>query len=674
MMPKELIDVLNVEQPQEFHNKLLTKCKDLVRLSRDRMQTYYNKWDKYDMVFRGEKYRDMQDVKAAERKEPEKMVVPMTYAQVMTFVAFMQQLYTQRPTFFELEGTGAESAQAAKVAEAVLEYNLDHNNFKGEKLQQFLLNIARFGVGILKHSWVEETIKVEEEVPQQLSPEAAQLGIIPPTTKQLVDKVVYQGNKIVNVSPYRFFPDPRIPLTRFQEGEFCASEDEYSEHQLKVMESKQMVAGLKYVPKFTVDMLYDGARRVSFGDAIQNTAPGSELRQPFFYVITEVQIDLIPSEWEVNGKKLGLSDQPEKYIVWYANDSRIIRVEPMGYLHSKFTYDLSQFSNDNIRYINFGISEVLEQMQDVQTWFINSHITSVRKVISNYLIVDPKGIEIKDLQDRNPVIRLKPTAQGSGVDRWIKQLNVQDVTQNHVADAQVMEKFAQQATGITENLLGQFASGRRSAQEARNVNSNAAARLVLTGVSIWETAIKPLGINCLSNCRDGMTVEQLVKVMGQSNFQNLQQGVGHFLGADQQPPMVNNPIGGLPPLAPKPLAGFMMVNKDMLVGNYDFLPFDGTLPSARGAIAQALQEVFQLTLEKPELAFVLQIDPTVLFYEILELRGIRNPDRFRLTPDAAQRLIGLASAARNAATNVTNGVGGQPAQGGGNQQMPPRQG
>ena len=661
MMPQELIDVLNAEQPGDFHSKLLTKCKDLVRLSRDRMSTYYSKWDKYDMVYRGEKYRDIHDIKAAERKEPEKMVVPMTYAQIMTFVAFMQQLYTQRPSFFELEGTGSESAQAAKVAEAVLEYNLNHNNFKGEKLQQFLLNIARFGVGILKHSWVEETMKVEEDVPQELSPEAAMLGIQPPMMKQVVDKVVYQGNKIVNVSPYRFFPDPRIPLTRFQEGEFCASEDEYSEHQLKRLESQGAVAGVKHIPKFTVDMLYDGARRVSFADAVQNSVPGSELREPFFYIITEVQLDLIPDEWEINGKKLGLCKLPEKYIVWIANDSRVIRVEPMGYLHNKFTYDLSQFSNDSIRYINFGIAEVLEQMQDVQTWFINSHITSVRKVISNYLIVDPKGVEIKDLADRNPVIRLKPSAQGSGVERWIKQLNVQDVTQNHVNDAEVMEKFAQQATGITENLLGQFASGRRSAQEARNVNSNAAARLILTGVAIWETALKPLGRKCLDNCRDGMTIPQMVKVLGMSNFQEKQQGIGHFLGLDAQPPMQNPPLGIQPPLAPVPLGGYQKVNKENLIGNYDFLVFDGTLPSARGATAQVLQELLVQLIQNPELALMFQFNPTILLNEVLELRGIRNPDRFRLTPDAANQLIQLAGAARNAtATAKAGGGGGNP--------------
>lgn len=662
-MPKALIDLLNVESvdANEFHGKLLTKCKDLVRLSRDRMQTYYDKWDAYDMTFRGERYRDIQDVKAAERKEPEKMVVPMTYTQIMTFAAFQQQLFTQKPTIIEYDGTGSESAQAAKVAEAVIEYNFQHNNFKGLILQQWLLDIGRFGIGIMKNDWVEETMMVEKDVPMQVEQVPGQEPIVPPLTKQLVPEVVYQGNKIRNISPYRFFPDPRLPITRFQEGEFCASEDEYSEHALKKLEANGDVAGIKYIPRFTVDMLYDGARRVSFSDSIQNTVPGAELRQPFFYVITEVQIELIPADWKVGGKPLGLSKLPEKYMIWVANDSRIIKCVPMGYLHNKYLFAVSQYSNDQIRYINFGISEILEQLQSVQNWFINSHITSVRKVIGNYLVVDPKGIEMKDLVDRNPVLRLKPSVQGSGVDRWIKQLNIQDVTQGHVGDADVMDKFAQSTTGINENILGQFSSGRRSAREAGNVAQNAAARLVLTGVSMWETGIRELANMMLSNCRDGMTIPQIVKVLGISNAQQLQQGVINFTGLDAQPPMANPPLGPQPPLAPVQLGQFMPVNKENLIGNYQIVALDGTIPSQRQANAAVYQEILTVILQQPELAFILQVNPIALFHEILTCRGIKNIDRFQLTPDAAAQLIQLAGAARNVvATSKAGGTSNGP--------------
>lgn len=650
MMPPELIKYLEQENPGKFHDDLLDKAKRLVKLSRDQMQLNYWKWDKYDMVYRGERYRDHDDVKAAERKEPEKLVVPFTFSQIQTFVAFCFQVYTQRPTFFELEGTGTENWQSAKMAEAVLEYNLEHNKFKGDKLQQFLTNIARFGVGIMQPSWTEETQKVEKPVQQQVQQQPGLPPVIPPTMMQMVDSIVYQGNKITTISPYRWFPDPRVPMTRFQEGEFCAHEDDYSRHQLSKMEASKLVAGIKYVPHFRREMLMDGARRLSFQNQVVGTAAFDE-KDNDFMILTEVQMELIPADWKVNTpgdgeKPLGSGTTAEKYIVWYANDNRVVRIEPMGYLHNHFTYVATQFANDDLRHINFGISELLEQLQDVQTWFINSHITNVRKVIQNQLIVDPKGVEMQDLKDRNPIIRLKPTVQGSGVDRWIKQLTVTDATAGHVENAQVMEGFAKAATGITDTILGEFASGRRSAREAGNVANSAAARLLLTAHAIWDNALLPMGRDMLSNIRDGMAVQQLVRVVGMSNAQNNPQAVQQLL---MQPQQVQTPTG--PQLMP--------VDKTQLNGSYDFQIFDGTLPSVRGATAQTLQELLTIIVQNPELAFIFQLNPVPLLHEILELRGIRNIDRFTLTPQSAQQLIQLASVARNAtATASTQGGSG----------------
>jgi hypothetical protein len=412
------------------------------------------------------------------------------------------------------------------------------------------------------------------------------------------------------------------------------------------MEVNKEIAGLKYVPRLTTEMMFDGLRRVSFSESIQNQTPETSLREPKFYVVTEVQLEIVPSAWEVDGKPLGTSDQPEKYVVWYCNDSRILKVEPLGHMHGDFTYDLAQYHNDQIRFVNFGIAEVLEQLQEVQNWFINSHITSVRKVISNYLIVDPKGIEMQDLKDRNPVLRLKPTAQGSGVDRWVKQLNIQDVTQNHIKDSEAIDGFAKQATGITENLLGQFSSGRRSATEANNVSTGAAARLLLVAHSIWEIAMCPMGKHLLSNIRNYMDAQQLVRIVGLSNVVDNGQSIPPPSNIPGQPPQ-NNFQG---------LTQFLPVDKTMLVGNYDFMVFDGTLPSQRGQTAAMLQELLVQLVSNPQLSLIFQIDPRPLLREILTLRGIRNLDQFNLTPESAQQLIQLAGLARVA----TAGAGAQP--------------
>jgi len=632
-LPQKLIDTLNEEHAGAFHDKLLQRCKDLVQLSRGLMCQYYDRWDRYDMAYRGESFRDAADIKAGQRKEPEKFVVPITYSQVETFVAFCYQVYTQRPTFFELDGSGGEDAKAAGFAQSVLEYNLEHNNWKGEKLQQFLRNVGRFGLGVIKSGWDVKTQQMEQDVPMEIPGWPAELP--PPTMKQMVDVPVYQGNVLQVVSPYRFFPDPRLPITRFHEGEFCASEDDYSRITLQTMEKYGAVAGVKHIQKFGNDMLLDGTRRTSWltDNVSAVTSRASATDDNDFVVVTEIQIELVPKDWMLDdGTKLGESDRSEKYLIWYANDSRIIRITPLGYMHNRFTYDVSQYNNDNLRYLNDGLCGMIEQMQSVHNWLINSHITSVRKVISNMLVVDPKGVEMSDLQNRNPVIRLKPTVQGSGVDRWIRQLNVNDVTQNHVNDASVIEGFAKQTSGISENLLGQYSSGRRSALEARSVNSNAAARLLLVANSIWFTAILPLGRKMLSNCRDGMDVEQLVRIVGMTNVMSNPEGVSQFLTVD----------------------------KTKLVGNYDFLVFDGTMATARGATAMQLQELLTALIANPQLPLLFNIDPRKLMNEILTLNNIRNVDRFQFDPNQAQQLAQMVGGVGNQAASAPAQIGSGP--------------
>ncbi len=231
-------------------------------------------------------------------------------------------------------------------------------------------------------------------------------------------------------------------------------------------------------------------------------------------LITEVQRKLVPADYEIEGKPLGPEKYPVKYLIWYANDNRVIRCEPLNYVHNKFTYTLAQFNPDDENLVSVSLSDTIDALQSVITWFINSHITSVRKVIGNHYIVDPNGVEMKDLQERKPVIRLKGGAAG-GIDRFIKQLTVQDVTQNHMMDVEVLQKIVQVVTGISENLLGQFHPGRRSATEARNVNSGAVSRLKMIAALIYKSSLEPLAKQMLSNLREGLDEEQMVRLVGE---------------------------------------------------------------------------------------------------------------------------------------------------------------
>ena len=574
----------------------------LVKRSRDVMCKHYAKWDNADMVFRGIRTRDGEDLKAKERSEPEKMVVPISYSQIQTFVAFCYSLFTQREKMFELVGFEADDDKPAKVGEALLSRDLRHNKFEA-LLQQFLLDIARFGLGVFKVCWTTDTQRVKETVTTE---PFSMLGIKLTNGREItreIDKVKYQGNKIIHISPYRFFPDPRLPLIRFQEGEFCASEDLYSISQLKQWENDGKIAGVKHIPTFDrAEYEKIGGYRFDYeSETYGATASGAtgvgtgQIKK--VVLLTEVQRTIVPADYEVDGKPLGKETRPIKYNVWMANYRRIVKCEPLGYVHDDFTYCCAPFIFDDNIYLPDSLADSISVLQDVITWFINSRITNVRKVIQDKILVHTKYVEMEDLENRNPIIRAKASAPAD-LSRIMMQLQLQDVTTNHIADAKYLHEIVQIVTGINDSLLGQFQSGHRPAAEHRNTSAGSASRLKTIAAVIYWVALEPLARQMISNLRDGLEDETFVRLVGLKDAVESQ--------------------------------AFVSVTKEDLVGNYDFEVFDGTLPSERFYTAQALEEILGGLLKNPEATIMFGLDPRKILYEVMELRGIRNPERFEL--------------------------------------------
>jgi hypothetical protein len=599
MRPDQINKGLQQKELPDWHSDLLNTTRDLVDMSRRTMSKQYGRWDANNDVYRGYRQPDDKDKKAKERGEPEKMIVPVTYSQAQTFAAFVFALFTQRDTMFELTGQNPSSHKAAKIGEALLQRDLVYNIFEA-KLYQLLIDVARYGVAVTKTYWCKETQRVREPV---TIPGKSFMGV------QLTqDQVEWQekevtkflGNKIMSVSPYRFYPDTRLPITRFQDGEFVASEDEYSMQQLYTLQAQGVVFGVEHIVNMDKDR-WDkrGTGRLSDGFTPLDTQKTSQAaKQSGTVVITEVQRIINPSKFMVAGKPLDAAvDRQVKYLVWYANDSRVIRFEPLNYLHDQFTYDVALYSPDQQDETPVSLADTIDMLQSTMTWFINARITSVRKVIQNYLVVDPEGVDIQDVLKRNPIIRLKPGAGQRGIDRWIKQLNVTDVTTNHLQDAKFLEELIQLTSGINDNMMGQFNGGRRSAQEARNVFTSAASRLKMIATLIFRMCLEQMGRKMLSNLRDGLDEQTMVKLVG-----------------------IDDTVNG----------GFVGVSKSDLVGSYDFEVFDGTLPSEKGVKADIFAQIVQEFIKAPEQSLAIGIDPKACFIELLELRGVKNPERFML--------------------------------------------
>jgi hypothetical protein len=245
----------------------------------------------------------------------------------------------------------------------------------------------------------------------------------------------------------------------------------------------------------------------------------------------------------------------------------------------------------------------MAQLQETIDWFLNARIESVTRNVDAQLIADPAAVEIDDLKNRARVIRIKKGAARGGIERFVKQLTVQDPTLRHMEDIRGLTSLTQMITGVNDNMLGQFNTGRRSATEARVVAGGAAARASVIGKEIWSTALEPAGQKYLSNLRQGLSKEDIIRMVGER---------------------------------PDEIISKFLAPPEVLVRNFDSFAFDATTSGEKSFMAQMLMELLQPVLSNPEAAITLNLSPRLILEKVFELQGIKFKNDVGLDKDPQQ--------------------------------------
>lgn len=583
----------------QLQTKVLKEVRNYMKVSSDHMSKYWANWERDDRIYRGYLVPDKDDKKANAKKEPSKLIVPMTYAQTQTAISFVFSTLIQRENLFEVQGFSPEDKMKALNIEHDLQYQVNKDKTT-LKLYCWLLDMFKTGFGVVKCEWREEhaDMKVQREVVTRgLANRLFGAGHPKISVQEVVEEVLmYQGNMVSNVSPYSFYPDPSVPLAKFQEGLFVGHEEETSKKNLLRQEGK-MYHGVKHIPNSMDKTTFEHRKRYAgrnFGE-VKNFRDKSQMNigSAEDIILSEMCFDVVPADWtKATGIDLGDETRPIKYIATFANDSKLIRFEPQGYLHNKFTYSLAEYSPDHNSFYNPGLASTINELQGLTNWFLNSHVLGVRKILKNRLLVDPAGVEMDDIRNDKAYIRM--ISSGSkNPDRVLKQLQVNDVTGNHVNDLTQINSIIQLVTGINENALGQFSSGRRSATEARNVNAGAAARLKMHAQLFWLQGLEPLAQQFLANTRQGRDENVYNMIMGEL--------------------AKTHPYSEVIPADPNKIAG-----------GYDFVPYDASLPTDKDRQARVQQDLFGSLISSPEAAQMLDIHPKPLLDHIMQLNGITN--------------------------------------------------
>lgn len=575
---------LAAAEPDELLKKLLSSLRRDLRRSRNDMAKHYSQWDKNLDTYRSVIVDDPDDRRAKQKREPSKQTIPLSYAQVNTFVTYVVLLYTQNPKIFEMTATGTEDFDLRDVSEAVVDREVRNNQYMAV-LTQFLLDIARMNLGVMKTSWTNETMEVEDDMPE-ISFDASGEPVEMPTTFEIT---VYEGSKVYNISPFNWFPDTRLPMIRWREGQFCADETAFHIAEVKDWDD---VYGAEFIqPMSRENWKNRGTTRLAEVDPTVKRKTESD---DFMVCITEVQCWIVPSKYELSNSK-----NRELWKFCIANDNRIISAEHLEDANMGFSYDAATMAPDQHSELSDSLSSLIDSLQETVTWLINSRIAAVRKNIESQLVVSQQHIELSDLESRAPFIRLKKSAPAAlGVDKFIQQLRTADPTTTHFGDTETLMRIMEMVSGVNGNAMGQFATGRRSATEARNVQGGAAGRMKLIASTIFSTALAPQGKRFLLNARQWMSYETYEKILGLSDAE---------LTYDE----------------------FHADRWYDLVGSEDFFVFDATSASEKNFMAQSLQEFAIALMSNPEVLAVSGLNVLDMLKEIQALRGSKNLDRFK---------------------------------------------
>lgn len=565
------------------------------------MSRFYAGWDAHFNHYHSRRSLTPAQRDAIMKGKLDALRVPLSYSQVQQAVTFTFSLLTQREKMFELTPSEDEDRPLQEVAEKLL-----HQNFYSENglllfpalLQDFYI----YGLCVVKDWWEERS----EAVPVTQVTEPVKQGDV--TTEESQTKTVFQEmlvsqkNRVSQVSPYAFFPDPSVPLYAWETGRYVITETTTS---LAALKADKSFKNTSYVSAPRAEFTAYRHRQHSVSG--ETTSP-KEKRNPNDVTLTEWVGWLVPSEYKdpfaEGDTPLGPYNFPVRYCIVVANDEHVIRCVPYTTAHRGWPVSAAVFAP------SFVDSEELDStvrptkdFNHAVSWLISARARAVSRTHRDRLIVDPTGVEPSSVTNEEGNVILKRNAGGMDVRRYVTPIPFQDTTQSHLRDAAELSEWSNTIAGISSAQLGQIASGRRSASEMSAVVNFGASRAKMLSVFFWEGLCVPMALRWLNRHRQSLSQEFFV----------------HYCGAGEVALYQT----------------FHLTTSQIAMRN-DFLVFDGSLPSERAYTARALQELLQLLLTSPTAAMTFGLSPNKILERIYELRGLGKLKNFQLTTEEMQ--------------------------------------
>ena len=601
-----MLETLNktLRYGSEDHKTILEALKARKKMSADRMADRHEAWTQSEESSKAyinlkEEDRLRKNNRKGGKPEYVTLEIPYSYGLLMAAHTYWSNTFLSRNPVLQYTGRHGEGSQGEQSVESIMNYQANVGNNMVPWFY-WLFDTPKYGVGWIGHYWYDEKISVSNII--EVDDSAFGTGGKTKKVKRTIEVDGYKGNKCFNVRPQDAFPDPRVSVARFQEGEFFARyfetswldlhEGALNKRYMNIDVVKRKWKAKKDDPDRDLGSTNFDIPNIGDGDAVDLGIPYTG-----FVSGIEIYVHLIPKMW-----KLGSGERRELWVFQYIEDCLVL-ARPLGDLHNEFPFDAMEYEIDSHSLFKRSMLETVQPLNDAINWLVNTHFFGVRAALNNRFIYDPTKIRGADFEnpEQGLLVRMKPGAYGQPINQMVQQLNTTDVTQNHIKDTKVMQEFMQQITGVNELIMGMMQQGgRQTATEVRGASGFSMSRLKTQAEFMSAMGFGPHAKRLLQTTQQHLDIERAYKLAG-----------------DLLPGSAQDVI-----VSPEQIAGF-----------YDYIPVDGTMPVDRFAQASLWKDIMAQMSVIPQIAQ--QYDLAQIFAYTAQLAGAKNVQRFKiqLTPD-----------------------------------------
>ena len=618
---------LDLRPASQDHAKLLKEVYIRALESSREMSKRYDSWKKVDQTLTAYVKLDEseENIKSKDSRKPVSIVVPYSYATLETILTYFVTAFLENP-IFRYEGSGPEDIVGAILLEKVIEQQTIQ--FKTAlNLHTMFRDSLSYGMGVVTPTWDRKwgwkAVVQDSGFMSALFGKFMSRGKV----RGREESILFEGNRLKNIDPYRYLPDPNVPIHDVQQGEFVGWIEQTNYMKLLELEKNDSdIFNVKYLKgigsggrsQFNKSKS-DSGRSDKFGN---NSMYGSDM--------STSPIDVVWMYWTLIPKdqKMGDSEYPEKWLLGLAADKVLICAKPLSLNHNM--YPVAVCAPDFDGYSSTPVSrlELMYGMQEALDWLFNSHVANVRKAINDMLIVDPSLVNMADLEDPKPgkLIRMRRSAWGRGVDNAVKQLAVTDITRSHIQDASSIIDYMQRTSAATDSVSGMIRkSGERvTAAETKSTQQSALSRLTKAAKIASLQAMQDIGYMFAVHTQQLMSKELYVQASG--------------TWAD----VLKQEYGGQSRINVTPF--------DIII-DYDVVVKDGS--TAVGGDTEGWIEVFRIMAQQPQLYE--SFDMVRIFKHIARIMGAKDINEFVLNSGPANPVKTSVDSTQNIQKGVQQG-------------------